>query len=204
VYIIFEGIDTVGKTTQINLLKELYLECIITKEPGGTNFGKRVREILLNEKLKSKRAEVLLFLADRAEHYEEVIKPNLDKLIISDRGLISGIAYALATNLFKIDELISLNLFALENTLPDRVIFFKIDRDTLIARLNKKELDEIEARGIEYLLKVQNHIEETIKALNIPYIIIDASLDISSIHKEIAKYIELSINQPNSPYYKDN
>ena len=67
-YILFEGIDTCGKSTQIELLANQQPELIITKEPGGTAFGMKAREILLKDTLASKRAELLLFLADRAEH----------------------------------------------------------------------------------------------------------------------------------------
>ena len=75
-YILFEGIDTCGKSTQIELLAQKFEDIVVTKEPGGTAFGVKAREILLSDSLASKRAELLLFLADRAEHYEEVIKPN--------------------------------------------------------------------------------------------------------------------------------
>ena len=90
-YILFEGIDTCGKSTQIELLAQTDPTLITTHEPGGTAFGKQAREILLSDSLSSKRAELLLFLADRAEHYEEIIKPNKNKTIISDRGFLSGI-----------------------------------------------------------------------------------------------------------------
>ncbi len=146
-YVAIEGIDGVGKTTQINLLKEkLKDSALFTKEPGGTDFGIKAREILLSGGLRSKRAELFLFLADRAEHFEEVIKPNLDrKTIISDRSFLSGIAYATASDSsLDIDFLIELNRFALQNTLPDRVILFKIDEIELVKRLNSREKDKIE------------------------------------------------------------
>ena len=73
--IFFEGIDGVGKSTQIELLKSVYRNYLITKEPGGTLLGEKLREILLESNLKiSKTAELFLFLADRAEHFEKVLK----------------------------------------------------------------------------------------------------------------------------------
>jgi len=102
-YVIFEGIDTCGKTTQIDLIANRFIDAIKTREPGGTEFGKRAREILLTDSLASKEAELLLFLADRAEHYAEVIRPNRDKLILSDRGFLSGIRYALANGDFEFE-----------------------------------------------------------------------------------------------------
>ena len=97
-YLIVEGIDTSGKSTQIELLKKLYPDAITTKEPGGTPIGIKIREMILHEGVNNHKSELFLFLADRAEHYKNIIEPNLDKTIISDRGFISGIAYALANH----------------------------------------------------------------------------------------------------------
>ena len=151
--ILFEGIDTCGKSTQIDLIANKHPEIVITKEPGGTPFGVKAREILLADALASKRAELLLFLADRAEHYQEVIKPNKDRVIISDRGFLSGIGYALANGDFDFDELVHLNKFALEDHLPDRVVLFLTNMETLKERTSAKSLDGIELRGLEYLTR---------------------------------------------------
>jgi dTMP kinase len=192
-YILFEGIDTCGKSTQVALMKEMHDEIIITKEPGGTDFGIKAREILLKDQLRSKRAELLLFLADRAEHYEEVIKPNRNKLIISDRGFISGIAYALANGDFDFDTLLSLNRFALEGQLPDKVILFLTDMTTLQERSSQKNLDGIELRGLKYLLRVQEYMRETILTLDIPHLFIDATEDRETIHEIINNYIRKTL-----------
>jgi len=188
-YILFEGIDTCGKSTQIEIMHQKHPELITTKEPGGSAFGIKAREILLQDRLHSDRAELLLFLADRAEHYEVVIKPNKDRLILSDRGFISGIAYALANGNFELDTLLSLNRFALQDTLPDRVILFLIDRETLQARTHAKKLDAIEDRGLEYLMRVQEYMKKSIEALGIPHLFIDATDDRESIHQIIDDYL---------------
>ena len=189
-YILFEGIDTCGKSTQIALLKKKYPDIITTHEPGGTAFGKHAREILLQDSLRSKRAELLLFLADRAEHYEEVVRPNRDKLVVSDRGFISGIGYALANGDFDFEELVALNKFALHNDFPDRVILFLTDMATLQERTSQKALDGIELRGLEYLLEVQEHMKASILHLNIPHLFIDATQPIETIHEEINAYLK--------------
>jgi len=157
-YILFEGIDTCGKSTQIELIAQKHPEIITTHEPGGTIFGEKAREILLEDSLASKRAELLLFLADRAEHYEEIIEPNKDKIVISDRGFISGIGYALANGDFDFEELVRLNRFALKEHFPDKIILFLTDMKTLEERTSAKSLDGIELRGLEYLLTVQEHM----------------------------------------------
>jgi dTMP kinase len=188
-YVLFEGIDTCGKSTQIELISQKHPEIIITHEPGGTAFGKKAREILLSDSLASKRAELLLFLADRAEHYQEVILPNSDKFVISDRGFLSGIGYALANGDFDFDELVNLNKFALEGHFPDKIILFMTDLKTLEERTSAKSLDGIELRGLEYLLRVQEHMKQTILKLDIPHLFIDATLDIETIHVQITDYL---------------
>lgn len=190
-YILFEGIDTCGKSTQIALLAEKYPEIIVTQEPGGTAFGKKAREILLSDSLASKRAELLLFLADRAEHYEEVIEPNRTRIVVSDRGFISGIGYALANGDFDFEELVKLNKFALKDHFPDRVILFTTNMETLKKRTSEKNLDGIELRGLEYLLTVQGHMMESIIRLGIPHLFIDASDSIENIHQAILTYLKV-------------
>jgi dTMP kinase len=189
-YIIFEGVDTSGKSTQIELLKKEYKNALFTKEPGGTKFGESIRSIILDDGVVSPIAELFLFLADRAEHYEKVIKPNLDKLIISDRGFISGISYALTNNKsFDIDTLIQLNRLALLDTLPDLVVLFKTDKDLIKSRLNTKDRDVIEKRGIDYLIEVQTNMQNILKELPVRYETIDSRDSIESIHKEIKGFI---------------
>ena len=188
-YVLFEGIDTCGKSTQIELISQKHPEIIVTHEPGGTAFGKKAREILLSDSLASKRAELLLFLADRAEHYQEVISPNKNKVIISDRGFLSGIGYALANGDFDFEELVSLNKFALEGHFPDKVILFLTDMKTLEERTSAKSLDGIELRGLEYLLKVQEHMKQSILKLDIPHLFVDATEDIETIHTQITDYL---------------
>ncbi len=190
-YILFEGIDTCGKSTQIGLLAQKFDDIVVTKEPGGTKFGVKAREILLTDSLASKRAELLLFLADRAEHYEEVVEPNKDKVVISDRGFLSGIGYALANGDFDFDELVRLNRFALSEHFPDKIILFVTNMQTLEQRTSQKELDGIELRGLEYLIMVQNKMHESLQKLGIDYLKVDATDSIENIHQKIVSYLEL-------------
>lgn len=189
-YIILEGVDTCGKTTQIELLKKSFPNAIFTKEPGGSHLGEKIREILLGEKNISKNAELFLFLADRAEHYQNVIKNRGDRYIFSDRGFISGIAYALSNNPnLDIDFLIEINRFALENSEPNLVILFKTDEKLIKERLSQKKEDKIEQRGVDYLLKTQSNMIKILNRLNINYISIDANKTIEEINREILKVI---------------
>ena len=189
-YVIFEGIDGAGKSTQIARLAAVFPQAIVTKEPGGTKLGENLREILLKENDLDKRAEILLFLADRAEHFGKIIKPNLDKMILSDRGFVSGMAYALAGGNFSFEELLSLNKFALQGNFPQKIVFFKADESTLRSRLGSRaQMDGIEARGFSYLLRVQDAMEEILQKLGVHYVTIDAALDEEKITNLIKEFI---------------
>ena len=189
-YILFEGIDGAGKSTQIARLAAAFPQAIVTKEPGGTKLGENLREILLKENDLDKRAEILLFLADRAEHSGKIIKPNSDKMILSDRGFVSGMAYALAGGNFSFEELLSLNKFALQGNFPQKIVFFKADESTLRSRLGSRgKMDGIEARGFGYLLRVQDAMEEILQKLDVRYVAIDAALDEEKITNLIKEFI---------------
>ena len=189
-YVIFEGIDGVGKSTQIARLAAVFPQAIVTKEPGGTKLGENLREILLKENGLDKRAEILLFLADRAEHSGKIIKPNSDKMILSDRGFVSGMAYALAGGNFSFEELLSLNKFALQGNFPQKIVFFKADESTLRSRLGSRaQMDGIEARGFSYLLRVQDAMEEILQKLDIRYVTIGAAWDEEKITNLIKEFI---------------
>lgn len=188
-YIAIEGIDTAGKSTQIEKLKNHFKNAVITKEPGGTELGKEIREIVLSTKAKSKKAEFLLFLADRAEHVKEIIEPNLNRLIISDRSAVSGIAYALVQGEIDKNELVSLNNFATNSIYPSKIFLLCLTKEELEFRLSQKELDGIELRGAEYLLNIQDAITEAAKLLNLELIIIDATKSIDEIYSEILNNI---------------
>lgn len=106
-----EGIDGAGKSTQIALLASTFKDAIITKEPGATPLGTQIRKIILGENLNiSHQSEMFLFLADRAEHYEKIIKPNRDKMVFCDRSFVSGIAYAMTNLGLNLDEISRENL----------------------------------------------------------------------------------------------
>ena len=185
-YVAIEGVDTCGKSTQIDLLRAHYKTAIFTKEPGAGSFGARVRELIMAQDLCG-AAEMFLFLADRAQHVESVIKPHAGELIISDRSLLSGIAYARGLDL---EKLCWLNLHAVQGILPQKVIFLHLDAQNLAARLALKNPDKIEKRGVDYLLEIQEKIGAAAKALGIKTLQIDAGLDRGLIFEKIKGFID--------------
>ncbi len=189
-YIAIEGIDTAGKSTQIDKLKAYFKEAITTKEPGATSIGREIREMVLSANVHSKKAEFLLFLADRAEHIKEVIEPNLEKLIISDRSVVSGVAYALVQEEISQTAILHLNKFATNGIYPQKVFLLHLTKKELELRLSQKKLDGIELRGAEYLLKIQDAIIEATKLLKLELIIIDATKNIDAVTQEILNNME--------------
>ncbi|MFA6759842.1 MAG: dTMP kinase [Sulfuricurvum sp.] len=189
-YFAIEGIDTAGKSTQIELLREHFEDALITKEPGSTPMGEQIRSLILGEVSRSSKCEFLLFLADRSEHFQRVIKPNRNRLIISDRSVVSGVAYALTQSTLSQKEIVELNLFATDSLLPDAIFLLELEGSELEARLSKKSLDAIERRGAKYLLEIQDALREACKLLGVDLITIDASKSIDEINLIITKHIE--------------
>lgn len=191
-YVVIEGIDTSGKSTQIEKLKASLKNVVATKEPGGTKLGEKIRSLLLEGDLNlSTNAELFLFLSDRAEHYEKVVKPNRkNSIVLSDRSFLSGLAYAMTNHKNSdLDFLMQMNRFSISNDMPDLIIFLKTNETLLKKRVGEKENDIIEQRGIKYLLDVQNKMESILKDLGIKHLILDASLSIEDLHSQIKGFI---------------
>ena len=189
-YITIEGIDTAGKSTQVEAISSHFADVILTKEPGATEIGKEIREMVLSARTESKKAEFLLFLADRAEHMKRVIEPNINsKMIISDRSAVSGVAYALIQGGISKEELVSLNNFATGGVYPQKVFLLRLTKEELQKRLSQKELDGIELRGSNYLLAIQDALVQATKLLGLELVEIDATLSREEITQNIITHI---------------
>lgn len=189
-YVVIEGVDTCGKSTQIGLLREVYPQAVFTKEPGGTALGAKIRELVLTDSTHGaldERAEALLFLADRAQHYTQLLQAHATRLIISDRSLISGIAYA---RHIPLAESIALNRFALRGLLPDLAIILELDESSLRARLGAKLHDNIERRGIGYLLEIQSRLMLVAQELGVATLTLNAAQSRDAISREIQSAID--------------
>lgn len=133
-FIVFEGPDGSGKSTQAELLFNTLTNdgysCIITEEPGGTHEGKRLRDILLNPEWEiCSKTELFLFLADRSEHVSRVIQPTLKegKIVICSRYFYSTLVYqGIARKIAGLKFLTKINLFAVNNILPDVVFYLDV------------------------------------------------------------------------------
>ncbi len=160
-FITFEGIDGVGKTTQsqqlVQSLEDAGHSVVCTREPGGTRLGQLIRGLLLDSQLTdiSQQAEILLYAADRAQHVQEVLKPNLEagKIVISDRYLDSSIAYQGYGLGWDIERIREINRWAIAGIYPGITIC--LDQEPRIA-LSKTGGDRIESRAIDYYQRVRS------------------------------------------------
>ena len=196
-FIVLEGIDGCGKTTQINKLFQWLPKSglinknatlIKTREPGGSLLGREIRDMILrNDKSNqpSNLTELLLYSADRAEHISKIISPALQhgNWIISDRFSGSTLAYQGYGREINIDIIKKLENIVCQNIKPDITFFLEISPEESILRRNNKVADRIESEGLEFLKKV-NHGFKLI-ALENNWEIIKASKDLNSISQQI-------------------
>ena len=158
VFITFEGIEGSGKSTQANYLYTRLLEhgvdCVLTREPGGTELGDTIRDILLHTHKAAPIAELLLFLADRNQHVREIIQPYLDKgfVVISDRFYHSTYAYQISGRSIEPETVRALNEIAIEGCHPDLSFLVDITPETGFARkkAGSLQLDRIEQEDLEF------------------------------------------------------
>lgn len=194
-FITFEGADGCGKTTQIKLIDE-YLrskgyKTLLTREPGAKGLGEKIREILLNyDGEVSSRCESFLFLADRAQHVDCIIKPALQEgtIVLCDRHTDSTVAYQGYGRGLDIEEIKKLNALATGGLKPDLTIVFDVDIETSQARVGKNK-DRMESAGIEFFKKVREGFLEIAKEEPQRVKVINSSDTIENIHKKVVELI---------------
>lgn len=195
-FITFEGADGCGKTTQLNLLKD-YLEqqgkdVVVTREPGAKGLGEHVRKILLNyDGIVSDRCESFLFLADRAQNIDVIVKPAIEegKIVLCDRHTDSTVAYQGYGRGLDIDEINMLNNLATGNRKPDLTLVFDVDVETSMKRVGQ-EKDRMEQSGNEFFNRVRNGYLAIAKNEPDRVKVIDSTRSITEVQNEVLKIIE--------------
>jgi len=194
VFISFEGIDGVGKSTQADLMQSYLaargLAVTRTLEPGGSDLGVEIRHLLLHRKGEvSVRSEALLYAADRAHHVASVIRPALAKgqIVISDRYLDSSVAYQGAGRELDLTEVRNLSLWAVNNLLPDLTILLDLDAAAASVRRGNtgEEPDRLEREKITFFEAARNTYLELAKKEPNRFHVVDASQDPDAIWKLI-------------------
>jgi dTMP kinase len=192
VFITFEGIDGVGKSTQLDLLQTWLesrgREVVRTLEPGGTELGQEIRHLLLHRKGDvAARAEALLYAADRAHHVATKIRPALaeGKVVLSDRYFDSSVAYQGAARELDVSEVRNISLWAVDNLIPDLTVLLDLDAQAAIQRRNKTgtEPDRLEREKVDFFERARDQYLELAKESR--FLVVDATLSIDEIQQLI-------------------
>lgn len=195
-FIVLDGPDGCGKTTQVELLAEWLrgrgIDTVRFREPGATAIGEQIREILLNPEhiAMSTATEVMLYMAARVQLWREKIKPALEskKCVILDRWLSSTCAYQGYAGGFGADKVVEIAEQCLERTWPDLTIILDVDLQTAAGRL-KRKLDRMEQKPAGYHGKVREGFLALARRQK-DFCVVDATDDAETVHKRIVEIME--------------
>ena len=189
-FITFDGLDGSGKSTQAELLRSRLeadgLEVISTREPGGTELGEKIRELVLHGGDVTPWAEALLYAAARAQHVEIVIRPALERgaSVICDRYLDSSVAYQGVGRELGLDRVLDLNLAAVGGLLPDRTFLLALDVAEIGSRLDR-EHDRLERESEDFHARAAAGYRELAVRFPERIVVLDAKRPADDLAEEV-------------------
>jgi dTMP kinase len=201
-FISFEGIDGVGKSTQLESLQEFLIsrghKVLRTLEPGGTELGQEIRHLLLHRKGDvAPRAEALLYAADRAHHVATKIRPALERgeIVLTDRYFDSSVAYQGAARDLDVNQVRDISLWAVDNLVPDLTILLDLPAEDAMQRRSKTgtEPDRLEREKVEFFERARLMYLELAKEKR--FLVVDANQSVDQIQASIrGRLAELGIS----------
>ncbi len=201
-FISFEGIDGVGKSTQLEMLQAYLTDkghtVLRTLEPGGTELGQEIRHLLLHRKGDvAPRAEALLYAADRAHHVATKIRPALARgeIVLTDRFFDSSVAYQGAARDLDVNQVRDISLWAVDNLIPDLTILLDLPADDAMSRRSKTgtEPDRLEQEKVDFFQRARQMYLELAKEPR--FLVVDARKSVDEIQSEIrARLAQLGIS----------
>lgn len=189
-FVTLEGLDGSGKTTQARLLGQRLaaagVDVVLTREPGGTELGEQIRDLVLHGGHVAPWAEAALYAAARAQHVEEVIRPALERgaTVICDRYVDSSVAYQGIARGLGLDRVLELNLAAVEGLLPDVTVLLEIDAHDSAARMGG-DLDRIEREGDAFHVRVADAYRALAALFPERYVVVDGRAAPERVAEEI-------------------
>jgi dTMP kinase len=203
VFVAFEGGEGAGKTTQARLLsiwlRDQGFDVVMTREPGSTKTGMRLRALLLDKESAglSSRAEALLYAADRAQHVSEVIQPALRRgaIVVTDRYVDSSLAYQGAGRELKVNEIAEVNRWATGGLIPDLTIILDVPADVGLGRF-ASPADRIESEPREFHERVRRGFRALAEAEPHRYLVIDATETQTEISRRIHDRVRAILPDP--------
>ena len=195
--IVLDGPDGCGKSTQVRMLCQWLLDrgtdAIALRDPGDTEIGERIREILLSRHSRDMDivTELLLYMACRAQLWSQRIKPALEagRWVVMDRWVSSTCAYQGHAGGYGIDRVLAIAENALERIWPDLTVILDVGVEVAAGRMGD-DLDRIEQRGEDYHQKVQEgflHLAET----NSGFVVVDARAGVKAVHEHVVREIDV-------------
>jgi len=197
-FVTFEGGDGSGKSTQAALLEEWLAgrgrEVVRTREPGGTDLGVELREIVLHRRGHiAPRAEALIYAADRAHHIATLVRPALDRgaIVLQDRYLDSSVAYQGVGRVLDPAEVRELSLWATERLLPDLTVLLDLDEAVGRERLgaSRTRYDRLEAEAAEFHARVRAAYLDLAAAEPTRFLVLDATLPVEELAARIRERV---------------
>jgi dTMP kinase len=189
-FVTFEGLDGSGKSTQAELLRR-HLEAdgvdvVSTREPGGTELGEGVRNLVLHGGHVGPWAEALLYVAARAQLVDEVIRPALDRgaSVICDRYVDSSVAYQGAGRELGVDRILELNLAAVGGLLPDHTFLLELDPDAVASRI-QRHFDRLEREGDDFRARTAAGYREIAARFPERVVVLDAARPADELAEEV-------------------
>jgi dTMP kinase len=193
-FITFEGVDGSGKSTQVRLLAEQLRgegrDVLATREPGGTSFGEKVRELILGDDELAPWAEAALFMAARAQLVDQVIRPALARGqdVLCDRYLDSSLAYQGLARGLGVERVLEINLAATGHLLPDRTFLIVLPLDQASLRRGSKP-DRIEREGDDFVAHVDSAYRELAGIFAQRIVTVDGDRPPEEVAKEIREQL---------------
>lgn len=200
-FITFEGPDGSGKTT-VSLevsqrLQAMGFDTIYTREPGGIDIAEQIRRVILNPEntAMDEKTEALLYAAARRQHLVEKVLPALDagKIVICDRFVDSSLAYQGVGRELGVEEVLSINEFAIEGHYPDKTLFLNLSAQQGLTRIqNRPDKDRLDQEGISFHNKVAEGYLQVLERFKDRMIVVDASQSLEEVIQQCtAKLVEL-------------
>jgi dTMP kinase len=189
-FVTFEGLDGSGKSTQAELLRARLeaegVDVVATREPGGTELGEGIRNLVLHGGDVGPWAEALLYVAARAQLVDEVIRPALERgaAVICDRYVDSSVAYQGAGRELGIDRLLELNLAAVGGLLPDRTFLLELDPSEVPARI-QRHFDRLEREGDDFRVRTAAGYRELAERFPERIVVLDGARPADELAEEV-------------------
>jgi dTMP kinase len=200
IFITFEGPDGAGKTTILNMLSEEFkekgIEAVFTREPGGIRIAEQIREVILNKENTEMdpRTEALLYAAARRQHIVEKVIPGLNegKLIICDRFIDSSLAYQGFAREIGVDDVYSINMFAIDGVMPEVTLYFDIEPERGLMRISGndgREVNRLDLEKMDFHLKVQQGYKHLIGKFPERIKVINADQSLDDVYRDVKEVL---------------